>query len=168
MEDVRETGRHFSEDELDRLAAQHRWPLAPTHLLPRERWLWWEQLWSDVCALRVCYRLAIRSGWWEDQVQVQSLAALSAWVERYDPGEWMALPGTLALLYDLERLRELLRGSEPFHPDRDRAAFARFLIDAGCQEPPGPIGRARAEPKSCRSGCALGGSEPATRLLHRR
>ena len=29
-------------------------------LLPRERWLWFERLWSDVCALRVRYRLAVR------------------------------------------------------------------------------------------------------------
>jgi hypothetical protein len=31
----------------------------------------------------------------------------------------------------------LREGSEPFHPDRDRLAFARYLIDAGCQPPPG-------------------------------
>jgi hypothetical protein len=24
--------------------AEQRWPMAPTHLLPLERWLWWEQL----------------------------------------------------------------------------------------------------------------------------
>jgi len=22
--------------------AEHHWPFAPSHLLPRERWLWWE------------------------------------------------------------------------------------------------------------------------------
>jgi hypothetical protein len=32
----------------------------------------------------------------------------------------------------------LLRdGIEPFHPDRDRIAFVRHLIDLGCQPPPG-------------------------------
>jgi hypothetical protein len=31
--------------------ASHRWPMAPIHLLPRERWLWWEQLWDDVIML---------------------------------------------------------------------------------------------------------------------
>ncbi|MGI8902716.1 MAG: hypothetical protein ACR2IP_03465 [Solirubrobacteraceae bacterium] len=47
-------------------------------------------------------------------------------------------PGKLALLYDLERVAALLRdGNEPFHPDRDRVAFARHLIDLGCQPPPG-------------------------------
>jgi len=125
-------------DEHDELAADQRWPLSPTHLLPRERWLWWEQLWSDACALRVRYRLAVRSGWWDDQVQVEALAALAAWVERYDSGEWDDPPGKLGLLYDLERVATLLRdGGEPFHPDRDRLAFARFLIDGGCQPPPG-------------------------------
>ena len=117
-------------------AGQPRWPMAPNDLLPRERWLWWEQLWSDVCALRVRYRLAVRSEWWDDQVQVETMAALAAWVERYDSGEWDDPPGKLALLYDLERVAALLRGGEPFHPDRDRLAFARFLIDAGCQPPP--------------------------------
>ena len=124
--------------EPDELAIDQRWPLAPTHLLPRERWLWWEQLWSDVCALRVRYRLVVRAGWWEDQVQVEALAALAAWIERYDSGEWDDPPGKLALLYDLERVATLLRdGGEPFHPDRDRLDFARFLIDGGCQPPPG-------------------------------
>jgi hypothetical protein len=71
-------------------------------------------------------------------VQVEALAALSAWVERFDSGEWDDPPGKLALLYDLEPEAMLLRGAgEPFHPDRDRLAFARFLIDAGCQPPPG-------------------------------
>lgn len=32
------------EDEDEPCLAEQRWPLAPTHLLPRERWLWWEQL----------------------------------------------------------------------------------------------------------------------------
>jgi hypothetical protein len=125
-------------DENDELAVDQRWPLAPTHLLPRERWLWWEQLWSDVCALRVRYRLGVRSGWWEDQVQVEALAALAAWVERYDSGEWDDPPGKLGLLYDVELVAALLRdGGEPFHPDRDRLAFARFLIAGGCQPQPG-------------------------------
>jgi hypothetical protein len=59
-----------------------RWPLSPEGLYPRERWMWFEQLWADVCALRVRYHLALRSRWWEDQVQLEALAALAAWVER--------------------------------------------------------------------------------------
>jgi hypothetical protein len=84
----------LEDDEL--YVGEQRWPLAPNDMLPRERWLWWEQLWSDVCALRVRYRLALRSGWWDDQVQVEALAALAAWVERYDSGEWDDPPGKLA------------------------------------------------------------------------
>ncbi|HEY8625655.1 MAG TPA: hypothetical protein VIL82_06590 [Solirubrobacteraceae bacterium] len=115
-----------------------RWPLSWQSLYPRERWQWFEQLWADVCALRERYRLAIRSGWWEDQLQVEALAALAAWVQRYDCGEWDDPPGKLALLYDIEHVASLLRdGADPFHPDRDRVAFARHLIDIGAQPPPG-------------------------------
>jgi hypothetical protein len=115
-----------------------RWPLSWQALYPRERWQWFEQLWADVCALRARYRLAVRSGWWEDQLQVEALAALAAWVQRYDSGEWDDPPGKLALLYDIEHVSGLLRdGCDPFHPDRDRLAFARHLIDIGCQPPPG-------------------------------
>jgi hypothetical protein len=47
--------------------------------------------------------------------------------------------GKLALLYDLERIAALLTdGREPFYPDRDRLAFARHLLELGCQPPPAP------------------------------
>jgi hypothetical protein len=101
--------------------------------LPRERQLWWEQLWSDVIALRERYRISPGKDWWEDSVQVEALAALAAWAARYDSGEWDDPPGKLSLLYDLDRVRELVRGPEPFHPERDRAAFRRFLIARGCE-----------------------------------
>jgi hypothetical protein len=123
-------------DELSEPQAR-RWPLTWTGLYPRERWLWFEQLWNDVAVLRRRYRVAVRSRWWEDEVQVEALAALAAWVQRYDSGEWEDPPGKLALLYDLERVSELLRdGNEPFHPERDRSAFARHLLELGCQPPP--------------------------------
>ena len=113
------------------------WPLQWRGLYPRERWIWFEQLWSEVCALRERYRLAIRSGWWENDVQLEALAALSAWISRYDSGEWDDPPGKLALLYDLERVDTLLRdGADPFHPQRDRRAFERHLLAIGCQAPP--------------------------------
>jgi hypothetical protein len=125
-------------DEQDGLElGERRWPLVPTDLLPRERWLWWEQRWSDVEMLGNRYRVRPGNGWWEDGKQAEALAALAAWVGRYDSGEWDDPPGKLALLYDLERVRELIGGAEPFHPDRDRTAFARFLIESGCQPPPG-------------------------------
>ena len=63
----------------------------------------------------------------------RALAALSAWVERYDSGEWDDPPGKLALLFDLERVAALLRdGDQPFHPERDRAAFTSDIAELGC------------------------------------
>lgn len=117
--------------------AERRWPMAPNHLLPRERWLWWEQLWSDVLMLAARYRIRPAKDWWEDATAVEALAALAAWVARYDSGEWDDPPGKLALLYDIDRVRELVRGDEPFDSSRDHAAFARFLVDSGCHPPPG-------------------------------
>jgi hypothetical protein len=114
-----------------------RWPLDPNGLYPRERWMWFEQLWADVCVLNDRYRLPLRGGWWEEPLQVEALAALAAWVERYDSGEWDDPPGKLALLYDIERVAGLLRdGLDPFRPDRDRNAFVRHLIEIGAQPPP--------------------------------
>ena len=89
---------------------------------------WFEDLWLDVCRLRERYMLPVRTCWWENPLQVETLAALAAWVERYDSGEWDDPPGKLALLYDLERVAGLLRdGNDPFYPDRDRAEFKRFV-----------------------------------------
>ena len=128
----------WSEPERDELElGERRWPLAPTGLLPRERWRWWEQLWSDVLMLGNRYRIRPGKDWWEDGTQVEALAALAAWVARYDSGEWDDPPGKLSLLYDLDRVRAMIRGAELFDPDRDRAAFTRFLIDSGAQPPPG-------------------------------
>jgi hypothetical protein len=113
-----------------------RWPLGWRGLYPRERWLWFDQLWSDVCMLRDRYGLAVRAGWWENELQLEALAATAAWVSRYDSGEWDDPPGKLALLYDLERVAGLLRdGLDPFSPARDRAAFEHHLFELGCQPP---------------------------------
>jgi hypothetical protein len=115
-----------------------RWPLDWRGLYPRERWIWFERLWADVCTLRERYRLPIRSRWWEDSIQVEALAALAAWTARYDSGEWDDPPGKLSLLFELERLEGVLRdGHEPFHPARDRPAFGVHLLELGCQPPPG-------------------------------
>jgi hypothetical protein len=89
---------------------------------------WFRQLWSDVCELRLRYRLPVRSRWWEDEIQVEALAAMAAWVDRYDSGDWEDPPGKLTLLFELERLETLLRdGNDPFHPRRDRPHFDRHL-----------------------------------------
>src|SRR5436305_919011 len=51
-------GRWDEPDEGDWSAPDgHRWPLDWRGLYPRERWMWFERLWSDVCALRDRYRL---------------------------------------------------------------------------------------------------------------
>jgi hypothetical protein len=113
-----------------------RWPLHFGALFPRERWMWFERLWGDVLMLRERYLLPVRSMWWEDNVQIEALAALAAWVDRYDSGEWDDPPGKLALLYDLERVSALLRdGHDPFHPERDRRPFLSHLLAIGCQPP---------------------------------
>lgn len=123
----------------DELISRHsgRWPLDPRDLYPRERWMWFEQLWCDACMLRERYRLGLRSGWWEDAIQAEAIAALAAWVDRYDSGEWDDPPGKLNLLYELERVGALLRdGLEPFHPGRDRGPFLHYLLESGAQPPP--------------------------------
>jgi hypothetical protein len=89
---------------------------------------WFEDLWLDVCRLHERYMLPVRALWWENPIQVETLAALAAWVERYDSGEWDDPPGKLALLYDLERVSAMLRdGNDPFYPARDRPVFDRFV-----------------------------------------
>ena len=70
-------------------------------------------------------------------MRVEALAALTAWVERYDLGEWDDPPEKVTLVYDLERARELIRDGDLFYADRGGAAFCRFLIGAGCQPPQG-------------------------------
>jgi hypothetical protein len=83
---------------------------------------------------------------------VESLAALAAWVGHYDSGEWDDPPGKRALLYDLERVAHLPKdGREPFHPDRDRLAFARFLVEPAVSRhrtPSGPLNEASADRKA--------------------
>jgi hypothetical protein len=132
-------GDNFEEPEGDwEDGVAQRWPMHWHGLYPRERWLWFEQLWSDVCMLRGRYHLQVRSGWWADQVQVEALAAFASWVARYDSGEWDDPPGKLSLLYDLDRVRELVRdGIDPFVPERDLAAFHHHLIEIGCRPPAG-------------------------------
>jgi hypothetical protein len=123
---------HFPDDDTedsDQLI-ETRWPMHWQSLYTRERRLWFEQLWTDVLMLRQRYRLPVRSGWWENELQVEALAATAAWAHRYDTGEWDDPPGKLALLFDLERVAHLLRdGQDPFDPERDRRRFERYLAD---------------------------------------
>jgi hypothetical protein len=114
-------------------------PLSWRQLGASERRLWFERLWNDVCILRERYRLMVRSGWWEDEIQVEALSAVAEWTARYDSGEWDDPAGKLALLYDLQRIAELLRpGLQPFAPDRDRGEFERYVAELGREPLPGP------------------------------
>jgi hypothetical protein len=116
------------------------WRLGWRELPPADRWLWWNRLWGAALQLRDRYRLGLRSGWWKDDIQVEALAALTAWSSAYDTGAWGDPPGKLQLLYDLERIRALLQAGEGvFDPDRDRDAFNQHLAAIKC-EPSGQTG----------------------------
>jgi hypothetical protein len=95
---------------------------------PGARRRWFNTLWDAVVDLRNRYELPVRSRWWEDTRQVEALAALAVWVDRYDSGEWDDPPGKLALLFELERIEQLLRcGDAPLDVSRDRQLFDRYL-----------------------------------------
>lgn len=110
------------------------WRLDWRELSPAARSIWWDQLWDDAVKLRDRYRLVLRSGWWEDDVQVEALAALAALVSGYDTGAWNDPVSKLQLLFDLDRIRGLLHaGRDVFDPERERAAFLGYLVALGCQ-----------------------------------
>lgn len=97
-------------------------------LPPGQRRAWWEHIWDGAVRLADRYRLALRSGWWEDAIQVEALAAFICWLDLYDSGANGDPTGKLQLLWDLERLRGVLRaGEHSFHPGRDRAVFETYV-----------------------------------------
>lgn len=99
-------------------------------LPPDQRRGWWEQLWEGAIAMSDRYRLALRSHWWQDAVQVEALAAFIGWLRLYDTGAYNDPPGKLQLLWELERLRAVLRAGEQAFDERfDRASFERHLDD---------------------------------------
>lgn len=107
-------------------------------LPPGQRRRWWERAWRSALELAERYRLALRSGWWEDPIQVEALAAFHCWLALYDTGTETDPTGKLQLLWELERLRGVLRAGEcAFDPVRDRPAFERFLssLDNRRREP---------------------------------
>jgi hypothetical protein len=53
---------------------------------PEQRWAWFQKLYDQAAHLDRRYRLALRSGWWEDEIQVELLATLGAWVGMFDYG----------------------------------------------------------------------------------
>jgi hypothetical protein len=107
-------------------------------LPPRERWQWFQQRWHEAIELSDRYRLALRSGWWEDALRVEALAAFAAWVAMYDTEVAIDPAGKLQLLSQLDWLRQALRGGEQaFNPPADRAAFDQYLVSIGCHPPHG-------------------------------
>jgi hypothetical protein len=112
-------------------------------LPPSQRRTWWERLWRGAVALSERYRLALRSGWWEDPIQVEALAAFDSWLRLYDTGAETDPTGKLQLLWELERLRGVLRGGEhAFDEARDRDAFDGHLrrISTGFDTEPAGAG----------------------------
>jgi hypothetical protein len=106
-------------------------------LEPEQRWTWFEQLYVQAAHLDRRYRLGLRSGWWEDDVQVELLAALGAWVGMFDYASWTDPEGKARLIFQLPAVRELLRGgAQQFDPERDRTEFETHLRDErDCEQP---------------------------------
>jgi hypothetical protein len=110
------------------------WRLDWRELSPPARSISWDQLWDDAIRLRDRYSLVLRSAWWEDDIQVEALAALAALISGYDTRPWNDPVSKLHLLFDLDRIRGLLHaGQDVFDPDRDRSPFAEHSFANGCQ-----------------------------------
>lgn len=101
-----------------------------------QRWEWFQQLYVAAGHLDQRYRLGLRSGWWEDDVQVELLAALAAWIAMFDYASWSDPEGKARLLLQLPSFREVLRGgAQTFDPDGDRERFEQQLREErGCRE----------------------------------
>jgi hypothetical protein len=104
---------------------------------PGQRWNWFQKLYDQAAHLDRRYRLALRSGWWEDEIQVELLAALGAWVGMFDYANWVDPEAKVRLLFQLQSVRELVRGgAQQFDPERDRKAFERHLrAQQECEAP---------------------------------
>jgi hypothetical protein len=93
-----------------------------------QRWKWFQRLYEQAAHLDRRYRLALRSGWWEDEIQVELLATLGAWVGMFDYANWVDPEAKARLLFQLQSTRELVRGgAQQFDPERDCEAFERHL-----------------------------------------
>jgi hypothetical protein len=103
-----------------------------------QRWDWFQQLYDAAAHLDRRYRLGLRSGWWEDELQLELLAALAAWVAMFDYASWTDPEGKTRLLLQLPSLREALRGgAQTFEPNADRTRFEEHLrAKRGCTERP--------------------------------
>jgi hypothetical protein len=106
-------------------------------LEPERRWSWFQALYQQAAHLDRRYRLALRSGWRTDDVQIELPAALGAWIGMYDCATWTDPEGKARLIFRLPAIRELLRGgAQQFNPEQDRHQFEHHLRDErGCEEP---------------------------------
>jgi hypothetical protein len=116
-------------------------PMAPDVALPgwrglepEQRWAWWQQLYEHATHLTARYRLGLRTGWWEDNMQTELLAALAAWVGMFDYGNWTDPEAKARLLSQLEDARRVFRGgAQTFEAGRDRSVFEKHLRHLGCR-----------------------------------
>jgi hypothetical protein len=101
---------------------------------------WFEKLYLQAAHLDRRYRLALRSGWWEDEIQVELLATLGAWVGMFDYANWVDPEAKARFLVQLQSVRELVRGgAQQFDPERDREAFERHLRTQHEREAPSHV-----------------------------
>ncbi len=100
---------------------------------PEQRWDWFQKLYEQAAHLDRRYRLALRRGWWEDEIQVELLATLGAWVGMFDYANWADPEAKARLLLQLQSVRG---GAQQFDPERDREAFERHLrAERECKAP---------------------------------
>ena len=96
---------------------------------PEQRWDWFQKLYDQAAHLDRRYRLALRSGWWEDEIQIELLASLGAWVGMFDYANWVDPEAKARLLLQLQSFRELVRGgAQQFDPERDRSQYEDHLV----------------------------------------
>ena len=107
-------------------------PLGPQGLAGEDLWQWYDELWKEVVELSERYSIPVRTLWWKEAVIVETLAAFAAWVRGYDSETWDDPSGKLSLLFDLPRIRAVVRtGRERFDPATDRARFEDHLDRLG-------------------------------------
>jgi len=95
------------------------------------RWSWFQKVYEQAAHLDHRYRLALRIGWWEDDVQIELLATLGAWVAMFAYADWADPEGKARLIFQLPAGRELL-------PRRRRAVRPRARPRRVRAPPPQP------------------------------
>jgi hypothetical protein len=107
---------------------------------PKQRWNWFQQLYHQAAHLDRRYRLGLRTGCWDDDVQIEILATLGAWVAMFDYANWTEPEGKARLILQLPAVRELVRGgAQQFGPDRDPPVFEQHLRGQSSCEQPGDV-----------------------------